>query len=719
MGHSQSKVVYPTFNRQLVKREEDRSVSPPVEKWLGDSAIGAADATDPPQEGTLPEEPEDGKYIGEYRIERKLGKGSYGRVYEVSRLGMRYALKMQFFKTQTDLEMIHREKEMLASLDHPNIVKYYETFSWVQIKHDYEQRCLCIVMELVIGEDMGSILDRLGKDEILAPQIRAKWMAQIFRAVTYIHSQNKAHRDLKPCNIMVEYHTLDIKITDFGLARELEGGLADTVVGTPMYMAPEIRSGAPMLPYDGSKVDVWAIGFILLEMVAGIEVGRKLWKEAETAGWEVEIQKKMKEARVPKVLCEIIGGMVRSQPRDRTRLIDLVNNPMFRGYELCYGLVPDELLSGVVDEIMASSQDIMCLLIAIKDEPIEILSWGLGILSDRLQRIPPPPIEIVGSTSIVKTLEKIEKRYPATSEILQRIKAIRRNSKAGLTPSPIGSVRRHPRPMQSDEKHGWYISYPPNFLIPRDSMDLGVAFRTGSFSRKTGGATRLTFPLPRHISDVLESIWVWKEKAKRKLDSRPSSYEFKLIMLLTLPDGYKKRVIIDPIVSGEGGPSSEAISSDAESHDPEGEFVSDDGVIRRRRTDENQYHFIFESTRALLIDDHSIGMSLERHPPKIEPEPVKIHPKRWQTYYGPKHPFVRDSGSLSSPHQEGEWIDVSDDDHQILTLAELFASPPGQTGLKGVILRGGGKDTFSVMFKGMTIMTIRTGSCTALRYILE
>lgn len=142
------------------------------------------------------------------------------------------------------------EVDILSQLDHPNVVKLYEIFD--------EGDCLCLVMELMVG---GELFDRIVEKEHYSEREAADTIRPLVDAIRYCHSMGIVHRDLKPENLL--YGSRDsgatLKISDFGLARFVQGELATTACGTPGYVAPEIISGKGY----GQEVDYWSVGVIL------------------------------------------------------------------------------------------------------------------------------------------------------------------------------------------------------------------------------------------------------------------------------------------------------------------------------------------------------------------------------------------------------------------------------------------------------------------------
>ena len=201
--------------------------------------------------------------IAGYDIQGILGRGGMGVVYRARhvRLNRLVALKMLLAGAHArpqDRERFQREAEAVARLRHPNVVQIYDV-------GDSEGRPY-FTMELVEG---GSLAQQLAGMPQPARQAAAL-VATLAQAMQAAHQAGIVHRDLKPANVLLTSDGTP-KISDFGLARCLEGGAGLTqsgaIVGTPSYMAPEqARGNTPAL---GPAVDVYALGAILYELMTG------------------------------------------------------------------------------------------------------------------------------------------------------------------------------------------------------------------------------------------------------------------------------------------------------------------------------------------------------------------------------------------------------------------------------------------------------------------
>jgi NIMA (never in mitosis gene a)-related kinase 1/4/5 len=150
------------------------------------------------------------------------------------------------------------EVHVLKAMRHPYIITYKESFM--------DKKCLCIVMDYADGGDLYTKIanqKKIGKVMYTEDQI-LDWFVQMGLAIKHIHDRKILHRDLKTQNIFMT-QTNQIKIGDFGIARVLQHtyDCAQTAIGTPYYLSPEICQEKPY----NQKSDIWSLGCILYEMV--------------------------------------------------------------------------------------------------------------------------------------------------------------------------------------------------------------------------------------------------------------------------------------------------------------------------------------------------------------------------------------------------------------------------------------------------------------------
>lgn len=221
-----------------------------------------------------------GDTIGGYCIVRQLGSGGMGVVYEVEHLnlGVRYALKA-FARDHGDVEALRRrfraEGRALARLRHPNILRVYD------FGEDSGRGLMYFVMDLFTDADgEARTLADVEPGEADERQL-AIWYAQLKSSLEYIHSQGVVHRDFKPGNILLDAQGNAI-ICDFGISRFTDDGLrtqlgaettveidrddSRTVMGSVMYLAPEVRRGEKATP----AADAYALGVTFYRLLTGM-----------------------------------------------------------------------------------------------------------------------------------------------------------------------------------------------------------------------------------------------------------------------------------------------------------------------------------------------------------------------------------------------------------------------------------------------------------------
>jgi len=198
-----------------------------------------------------------------YEILHELGRGGMGVVYQARQVALKriVALKMILDAAHAGTEQRLRfraEAEAIASLQHPNIVQIYD---WGE-----QDGRPFFALEFIDG---GSLDRRLGGTP-LPPAEAAALIETLAHAMHAAHQRGIIHRDLKPANVLLAA-TGAPKITDFGLAKQLDSQLAHTVsgaiLGTPSYMAPEQAAGKG--DRIGPGTDVYALGAILYETLTG------------------------------------------------------------------------------------------------------------------------------------------------------------------------------------------------------------------------------------------------------------------------------------------------------------------------------------------------------------------------------------------------------------------------------------------------------------------
>jgi len=191
-----------------------------------------------------------------------IGSGSFGKVrlfVERECKSFKYAIKTikKDFFNQYHIKSLKNEIEILRSLDHPNIVKYFETYE--------DEKYLHIVMEYIPGDNLFKVLTEKLSHKLTERQI-SQIMTCLLKAVLFLHHNGIIHRDLKPENIVFSdtRNYKSLKLIDFGLSIQQNAKKEKRRVGTPYYMAPEMIFGNFV-----KASDIWSIGVIMYIMVTG------------------------------------------------------------------------------------------------------------------------------------------------------------------------------------------------------------------------------------------------------------------------------------------------------------------------------------------------------------------------------------------------------------------------------------------------------------------
>ncbi|XP_040217774.1 STE20-like serine/threonine-protein kinase isoform X1 [Rana temporaria] len=195
-----------------------------------------------------------------WEIIGELGDGAFGKVYKAQNkeTGILAAAKVIDTKSEDELEDYMVEIEILASCDHPHIVKLLDAF--------YYENNLWILIEFCAGGAVDAVMLELER-ALTEPQIRVV-CKQTLEALVYLHEAKIIHRDLKAGNILLTLDG-DVKLADFGVSAKNTRTLQrrDSFIGTPYWMAPEVVmcETSKDRPYD-FKADVWSLGVTLIEM---------------------------------------------------------------------------------------------------------------------------------------------------------------------------------------------------------------------------------------------------------------------------------------------------------------------------------------------------------------------------------------------------------------------------------------------------------------------
>lgn len=215
------------------------------------------------------EDPLLGRRLGAYQIEREIGRGGMGAVYEAVRVdqefSMRAAIKLVKRGMDTDfvLRRFRKERQILAALDHPHIARLLDGGTT-------EDGLPYFVMEYIEGQPLYNYCDT----HKLTIAERLRLFLSICDALHYAHQKQVVHRDIKPSNVLVTSEGVP-KLLDFGIAKLLNPDLVGDITHdptatamrlmTPEYASPEQVQGAPTSP----TTDVYSLGVLLYELLTG------------------------------------------------------------------------------------------------------------------------------------------------------------------------------------------------------------------------------------------------------------------------------------------------------------------------------------------------------------------------------------------------------------------------------------------------------------------
>ncbi|XP_039183584.1 serine/threonine-protein kinase WNK4 isoform X2 [Crotalus tigris] len=297
-------------SRPLLSSTESRQDREHWEQEENEEAETRAVATSP-----------DGRFL---KFDIEIGRGSFKTVYKG--LDTETTVEVAWCELQTrklskmERQRFSEEVEMLKGLQHPNIVRFYD--SWKSsIKG---QVCIVLVTELMTSGTLKTYLKRFKEMKM---KVLQRWSRQILRGLHFLHTRSPPiiHRDLKCDNVFITGPTGSVKIGDLGLATLKRASFAKSVIGTPEFMAPEMYEEK----YD-EAVDVYAFGMCMLEMATSeypyseCQNAAQIYRKV-TSGMKPNSFYKVK---VPE-LKEIIEGCIRMNKNERYTIQDLLDHSFF------------------------------------------------------------------------------------------------------------------------------------------------------------------------------------------------------------------------------------------------------------------------------------------------------------------------------------------------------------------------------------------------------
>lgn len=252
-----------------------------------------------------------------YVRQGRIGKGAFKEVYRAmdEEEGMEVAWSEIDFSQCISRSKMIREVELLMKLHHPHIIRCHS--SW----EDTQRQCLVFVTELMTS---GTLADFITQQSTRALKHHAivKYGRQILRGLAYLHSKDVIHRDLKCSNIFINGNKGEVKIGDLGVS--IAGRHANSVIGTPEYMAPEMFG-----EHYTNAIDVWSFGLCLLEM----STGSRPYAECDNIG---QIYKKVSLGVLPSlegiedtVVLDVVRRCLAVDPQERPTAEQLLQSPPF------------------------------------------------------------------------------------------------------------------------------------------------------------------------------------------------------------------------------------------------------------------------------------------------------------------------------------------------------------------------------------------------------
>ena len=293
---------------------------------------------DPPPAALAPAEPGSApavapapvapRRIGHWQVDKQIGRGSFAVVWRArhAETGQRVAVKeIRLDKLNRKLrESLESEIQVLQRSRHGNIIRLHDIIK--------EEKRIFLVLEYCAGGDVSEFIKKHGR---VREDVARHFMRQMASGLRAMRAQNLIHRDLKPQNLLLTVASPDaeLKIADFGFARYMHPtGMAETLCGSPLYMAPEILG---YQKYD-AKADLWSVGTILYELL----VGRPPFTGVNPMQLLRNIERS--DAKIPSKVANglsrecvsILRGLLRRNPVERMSFDEFFDHPFLTGQAL-------------------------------------------------------------------------------------------------------------------------------------------------------------------------------------------------------------------------------------------------------------------------------------------------------------------------------------------------------------------------------------------------
>lgn len=263
--------------------------------------------------------------LPDYKVIRTLGAGTMGVVLLVEKDKRRYALKILRKEGDPDthasrVKRFLREAEILSQIDHPNVVKIYDSGFPKNSDVPY------ILMEYIDGKPLTEYI----KKHDLSMEQKLYVIAQIAAALSIVHKFGVLHRDVKPSNVLVSDGFV-AKLSDFGIARVSDSSLTMTheVLGSPAYMTPESFNSKK--PVD-SRSDIFSLGILSYELITGTKPfhGETVAEMMGAIQHARPIEPRKIVPEIPQPVEDILANMLQKNPEDRyqsaSKVVQAINN---------------------------------------------------------------------------------------------------------------------------------------------------------------------------------------------------------------------------------------------------------------------------------------------------------------------------------------------------------------------------------------------------------
>ena len=281
--------------------------------------------------------------INNFAVQKKLSSSKYS-VYKAINTKENNQVALKVFPSKSEHSPISflRETRIFSKLSHPNIIKLYESVDSCLINlNQITESASYIAMEFA---KYGDLFDIISQGGYMSEALARTLFKQLVEGLSYLHSQNIAHLDLKIENLLID-EDFNLKITDFDLAQSITGESRLEGRGTPGYRAPEVRDGTCK---NFVAADIYSLGVILFVMLSGnppySEVDKglghefdpfyRLMRKNNEKFWEIHSKYKPTKNFYSEEAKNLINWILCEDPNARPTLEEIKSDPWFNGETL-------------------------------------------------------------------------------------------------------------------------------------------------------------------------------------------------------------------------------------------------------------------------------------------------------------------------------------------------------------------------------------------------